>query len=79
MASFLFLGTLLLTGALPAAASPLLEDRAECNRNYLNRCFAPTGTKASDTASRSAATAYCSSYLSISVVTSTIATTTPVE
>ncbi|KAB5570890.1 hypothetical protein GE09DRAFT_1055656 [Coniochaeta sp. 2T2.1] len=72
------LGSLVLAGALPALSSPLVEGRAECNRNNINRCLSPTGTKAADIASRAAATAYCSSYLSVPVVTSVIATTTPV-
>ncbi|KAB5522061.1 hypothetical protein GE09DRAFT_1230132 [Coniochaeta sp. 2T2.1] len=79
MSSFLRHGTLLLAAlAAPVLSSPLLDDRAVCNRNNLVRCLDPTGTKPVDIASRSAATAYCSSFLSIPVVTSTIATTTPI-
>lgn len=77
MGSILKISSLLLAASLPAFASPLLEDRGTCGRDNLLRCFDPTGTASKDIASRSAATAFCSSYLSIPVVTSTIATTTP--
>ncbi|EJT77852.1 hypothetical protein GGTG_02955 [Gaeumannomyces tritici R3-111a-1] len=57
-----------------ALSSPLLADRdLVCNRNNLLRCFDPTGTASKDVASRSAATAFCSSYLSIPVVMVTAA------
>ncbi|RKU46498.1 hypothetical protein DL546_008394 [Coniochaeta pulveracea] len=80
MVSFARLAVMLIASSLPCTlASPLLDDRAaKCNRDNLLRCFDPTGTKPTDVASRSAATAYCSSLLSIPVVTSIIATTTPV-
>lgn len=47
MASILLYGTLLLTGALPVFSSPLVEGRAECNKNNLNRCFALRSRKLS--------------------------------
>ena len=67
--------------ALPALSSPV-DDRFEfdlvkkstCNRDNLLRCLDPTATSASPT--RASATAFCSSYLSIPVVTSTVSTVT---
>ncbi|KAE9371414.1 hypothetical protein N431DRAFT_24191 [Stipitochalara longipes BDJ] len=63
--------------ALPALSSPV-DERHEfdlfrkntCNRDNLLRCFDPTAASASPT--RASATAFCSSYLSIPVVTSTV-------
>lgn len=79
MGSVLRLGIMLIASGLPTFASPLLEGRAKCNRDNLLRCYDPTGTKATDSASRSAATAFCSSYLSVPVVTSIVATSTPLR
>ncbi|KAH6713293.1 hypothetical protein BKA61DRAFT_736321 [Leptodontidium sp. MPI-SDFR-AT-0119] len=67
--------------ALPAFSSPI-EDRSEfnlvkratCPRDNLLRCFDPTAVAAAPT--RAVATAFCSSYLSIPVVTSVISTET---
>lgn len=70
---------MLVASGLPIFASPLLEERGKCNRDNLLRCYDPTGTNSKDIASRAAATAFCSSYLSIPVVTSVIATSTPVS
>ncbi|KAI9053995.1 hypothetical protein LZ554_002939 [Drepanopeziza brunnea f. sp. 'monogermtubi'] len=66
---------------LPVLSSPIeeiadsgLSKRITCNRDNLLRCFDPTATAAALT--RSSATAFCSSFLSIPVVTSTISTET---
>jgi hypothetical protein len=59
---------------LPAA---LLARAPTTCKDNLGRCFNPTGTKPTDIASRASATAFCSSFLSLPIVTSTIATTTP--
>ncbi|KAL2063718.1 hypothetical protein VTL71DRAFT_5523 [Oculimacula yallundae] len=79
-----------LSFAVSALASPVANEgpsngaaagilaRAVCNDN-LGRCFKPTGTASKDIASRAAATAFCSSFLSIPVVTSYIATSTPIS
>jgi hypothetical protein len=79
MGALLRFGMMLMASGLPALASPLLEERAACNRDNLLRCYNPTGTKPTDVASRSAATAFCSSYLSIPVVTVVVSTVTPVR
>ncbi|KAB5536345.1 hypothetical protein GE09DRAFT_347324 [Coniochaeta sp. 2T2.1] len=79
MGAVLRFGMMLMASSLPALASPLLEERAACHRDNLLRCYDPTGTKPTDVASRSAATAFCSSYLSIPVVTVVISTITPVS
>ncbi|KAH7350685.1 hypothetical protein BKA65DRAFT_582667 [Rhexocercosporidium sp. MPI-PUGE-AT-0058] len=67
--------------AVPAFAFPVEErseldlvKRATCPRDNLLRCFEPTAIAAAPT--RAAATAFCSSYLSIPVVTSVISTQT---
>jgi hypothetical protein len=79
MGSILRFALMAMASGLPALASPVLEARAKCNRDNLLRCYDPTGTKATDIASRSSATAFCSSYLSIPVVTSVVATSTPLR
>lgn len=53
-----------------ALGTPELFARADCQDN-LGRCFNPGGTASAAVASRSAATAFCSSYFAVSVVTST--------